>query len=92
MGTGDLGSWGGCVHTAVLKTDHQQGPDVEHRELCSLLCGSLDGRGARGRMDSCMWMAVSLRCPPETITTLLVGYTPIQIFLKKNGVESINNN
>ena len=30
------------------------------RELCSVLCGSLDGQGARGRMDSCICMAKSL--------------------------------
>ena len=27
----------------VFKMDNQQGPAVEHRELCSMLCGSLDG-------------------------------------------------
>ena len=31
-----------------------------------------------GRMDTCMHTAESLCCPPETITTLLTGYTPIQ--------------
>ena len=31
-----------------------------------------------GRMDTCIGMAESLCCPPETITTLLTGYTPIQ--------------
>ena len=41
-------------------------------------CGSLDGRGVWARMDSCIWMAESLRSSPETITTLLIGYTPIQ--------------
>ena len=25
--------------------DNQQGPTVEHMELCSMLCGSLDGKG-----------------------------------------------
>ena len=35
------GFWDGPVHTAVFKVDNQQGPTVEHRELC--LCGSLDG-------------------------------------------------
>ena len=29
-------------------------------------------------MDTCVRMAESLHCPPETITTLLTGYTPIQ--------------
>ena len=47
-------------------------------ELCLIPCGSLDGRGAWGRMDTCICMAESLRCSPDTITALLTGYTPIQ--------------
>ena len=31
-----------------------------------------------GRMNICKCMAESLHCSPETITTLLIGYTPIQ--------------
>ena len=46
------------------------------RELCSKLCGSLDGREDRRRMDPCICMAESLSCSSETITTLLVSYTP----------------
>ena len=38
------GVWDGHVHTAIFKTDNQQGPTVEHRELCSMSRGSLDGR------------------------------------------------
>ena len=38
------------------------------------------GRGFGGRMDTCICMAESLCCPPETITTLLIGYTPMKIF------------
>ena len=30
-----------------------------------------------GRMDTCICMAESLCCPSETITTLIIGYTPI---------------
>jgi len=54
--------------------DNHQGPTVWQRELCSMLCGSLEGKG---RMDTCMCMAESLWCAPETITTSLIGYTPI---------------
>ena len=32
-------------------------------------------KGGWGRMDT--YMAESLCCPPETITTLLIGYTPV---------------
>ena len=42
------------------------------------LCGSLDGRRVWGRMDTHICMAESLCCPPETITVLLISYTPIQ--------------
>ena len=66
------------VHTAVFKMDNQQGPPAQHREVCSMLHGSLDGRGVWGRMDTwSTWMAESLCCPPETITTLLISYTSI---------------
>ena len=34
--------------------------------------------GVWGRMDTCICMAKSLCCSPETITTLLISYTPIQ--------------
>ena len=34
--------------------------------------------GVWGRIDPCMWMAESICCPPETIITLLISYTPIQ--------------
>ena len=43
-----------------------------------MLGGRLDERGIRGRMDTCIRMAESLRCSPETITTLLIGYIPTQ--------------
>ena len=57
---------------------NQQEPTVWHRELCSMLCGSLDERGLCRGLDTCMLMAKSLCCPPESITTLCTGYIPIQ--------------
>ena len=59
--------------------DNQQGPTVLHRELCSVLCESLDGRGVWGRMDTCMCVAESLHCSHETITILLMSYPLIKI-------------
>ena len=47
-GRGNWGVWDGCVHTAIYKMDSQQGPTVYHMDLCSRLCGRLDGRGVRG--------------------------------------------
>ena len=38
------------------------------------VCGRLDGRGFWWRIDTCICMAESLCCPPETITALLTGY------------------
>ena len=43
-----------------------------------MLCGSLDGRGFGGRMDTCVCMAESLYCSPETLTTLLISDNSIQ--------------
>ena len=68
----------GTKYNNLKYTDNQQGPAVEHMELCSKLCGSLDGRGVWGRMDTCLCMPEALHCSAGTITTLSIGYTPIQ--------------
>jgi len=39
-----LGTWDRQVHTATFKMDNQKEPTVEHMELCSVLCGNLEGR------------------------------------------------
>ena len=36
------------------------------------------GGNFMGRMDTCLCMAESLLCSPETTTTLLISYTPVQ--------------
>ena len=46
---------------------------LNYREFCSMLCGSLDGRGVWGRMDTCTCVPESLRSSPKTITALLIG-------------------
>ena len=66
------------AHTAIFNTDNQQGPIVLHMELCSMLCDSLDGREVWRRLDTCIYVAESLCCPAETVTTLLIGYISIQ--------------
>ena len=43
-------------------------------ELGSMLCGSLDGKGVWGRMDTFVCMAESLPCSLETITALLISW------------------
>ena len=71
------GVWDRHKHTGILKMDNQQGPTVLHMEQCSMLCGSLDGRGVWERLDTWICMAEPRHCSPENIT-LLIGYTPIQ--------------
>ena len=91
-GRDSQGVWDGHGHTAVFSMENQQGPAGQLRELCSNSCGSLDGRGVWGRMDTCTCMAESLYCPPETITMLSISYTPIQTkkgFLKKAAIDSL---
>ena len=31
-----------------------------------------------GRVNTCVCMAESIHCPPETVTMLLIGYTSVQ--------------
>ena len=87
-GKDSSGVWDGHVHTAIFKMDNQQGPTVQHVELCSMLCGSLDGRGVWGRIDTCICMAESFHCSPETITILVINYTPIRASLVVQQVKN----
>ena len=69
------GVWDGYVPTVTFRI-----------ELCSMLCGSLDGRGVQGRMDTCVYVAKSLCCAPKTNITLSISYTPIQNKKLKNKI------
>ena len=42
-GRDSQGVWDGHGHTAVFNMENQQGPAEQHRELCSVSRGSLDG-------------------------------------------------
>ena len=57
----------------MFRVDNQWEPIGWHMELCSMSHGSLYGKGVWGRMDTCICMAESLHCSPETIR-----FTPIQ--------------
>ena len=50
------------IHTATFKKDNQEGPTVQHMELCSMLCGSLDGRGVSG-----VWIHVYVWLSPFVV-------------------------
>ena len=49
----------------MFNVENQQGPAGQLRELCAMSCGSLDGRGVWGRMDTCVSMVECLCCPPK---------------------------
>ena len=80
---------------AIFKLDLQQGPTVQHRELCSMLRGSLGGTGVWWRMDTHVCIAVTLCCLSEAILTLSISYIPkqkVQLKEKKQvykGKESV---
>ena len=54
-------------------------------DLCSMLHGSLDGRGAWEEVGTCVCMAASLCCSPDTVTTLFVNqlYPNAKLKVKK---------
>ena len=66
------GVWDGHVHTVIFKMDNQQSPTVQHRELCSMLCGRLDGGGVWGRMDTCLGMGESLCCSRKSTFSFFI--------------------
>ena len=53
-----------------IKLGHQQGAPVQPREVCSALCGDLNGKEIQKRGDICTRTTDSLHCTAETNTTL----------------------
>lgn len=51
------GIWNQHVHTVAFNLDNQQGPNVQHKELCSMLCGSLDWGGGLGGARTHVWLS-----------------------------------
>ena len=72
-----MGVWGWHVHSAIFKTAIQQGPSVQHRELCSIFCNNLCGEEIWRRIDMCICLTELLWCTPETNMALLSNYTTI---------------
>ena len=65
-GRDSQGVWNGHVHTATFKVDNNM--DVLYSIWNSVqLCGSLDGRGICGRMDTQICIAESLHHSPELL-------------------------
>ena len=67
--------------------DNQQGPTVEHREVCSMLCCSQDGSRVWGRMHTCICTTESLCCPPETHIIVNWLYFNIKYKVKKKSIK-----
>ena len=72
-----LGAWDGHVQTAIFKTDNQQGPILQHRDLCSILSDNLHQKRIWKRIDSYGCITESLCCALETEKAWLINYTPI---------------
>lgn len=51
---------------------------MAHGILLNVYVAAQMGRGAWERMDTCICMGEPLFCPPEVITTLLIGNIPVQ--------------
>ena len=68
---------------------NQQGPIVHHRELRSTLCGSLDGRGVLGRVDTYICMAESLQFTwnYDDIVNTPIQSKKLKIKEKKEGIR-----
>ena len=56
-GRDSQGAWDGHGHTAVFNMENQQGPAVQHRELCSILCNNVmvTREKDRGRDSQGIW-------------------------------------
>ena len=70
--------------------DNQQGPTVQHRKLCSMLCGSLDSQRAEvlERMVTYVSMVESRCLSSWNYHNILISYTPIHNKkLKKNSFQ-----
>ena len=76
-GEGQIGSLGLTCTPTIFKIDNQQGPTVQHRELCSIFCNNLNRKRIQKRTDTCIRITESLCCTPETNTTVLINYVPI---------------
>ena len=74
-GRDSQGVWESHVHTTMFKMDTQQGPVIQHIELCSIQPGWERLLGENGYR---YMYAESLHCSPETTTTLIIGYIPEQ--------------
>ena len=76
---------------SLFKVDNQQDPTVQHMELCSMLCGSLDGRKFGGEwIHVYVWLSpfavhlkLSQHCQLATLQYKIKSYLKkLLLFLK----------
>ena len=58
------------IYITICKTDNQQGPPIQCRELYSIFCNNLYGKRIWKIMHICMYITESHCCTPNTTTTL----------------------
>ena len=68
-GRDSQGVWDQHAHTAIFKINNQQGTTIYHMELCSVLCGSQDGREFGGE-----WIHVYIQLSPLAVHLKLSQY------------------
>ena len=64
-------------HTTIYKVGNQQGPTIQHRELCSYLV--IISKGRESEKDN--YETESLHCIPEMIPQLKIFFIAIKNFL-----------
>ena len=86
-----------CLHVSLRHTHPAQRgslPRLVHRQIPrqSAVSERRNSKplGAWGRMDTCTCMAESLCCSPETVTSLLTDYIPIQNKFKKEKKKTLD--
>ena len=57
--------------------DNQQGLLCSTGNSAQCYAAAWIGGWGWERMDTCICVSESIYCPPETITTLLIDYTPV---------------
>ena len=63
----------------VIKQNNQERPIIQHRELYSILRNKKYEKESE-KMGICICITDSLYGTPETDTTLVINYTPINFF------------
>ena len=85
--SGSLGRPCTQLHTVIFKTDHQQGPTIQYKELCSCYVPAWMGGGLERE-----WIQLSVWLGPFTVhlktTTWLISYESVSRSVVSNSLWS----